>query len=125
MGVCNAGCERKQFTESVPQVPPRARFTQRAKHEMAAAVLDDSSTVEEVATAYRASWDTCHDAVAARADEVLAVEPDPVFVLGIDETRRGKAKWEIDPATPRPSGRPCHTHRSWWIDFIWWSWLTK
>ncbi len=32
---------------------------------------------------------------------VLNTEPAPVAVLGIDETRRGKAKWESDPATGR------------------------
>lgn len=93
----NVDCDRKQFTESVPQIPPRARFTARAKQEMAAAVLDDNRTVKEAARAYRASWNTCHDAVVAMADRVLAADPGPVGVLGIDETRRGKAKWETDP----------------------------
>ncbi|AZI58811.1 ISL3 family transposase [Nakamurella antarctica] len=32
-------------------------------------------------------------------DPVLGVDPDPVFVLGIDETRRGKPKWVTDPVT--------------------------
>ena len=32
---------------------------------------------------------------------MLDAEPDPVRVLGIDETRRGKAKWETDPDTGR------------------------
>ena len=34
-------------------------------------------------------------------DAVLEAEPAPVRVLGIDETRRGKAKWETDPDTGR------------------------
>lgn len=33
------------------------------------------------------------------AAAVLDDEPTPVRVLGIDETRRGKAKWETDPVT--------------------------
>lgn len=33
------------------------------------------------------------------ADPALAGEPGLVVVLGIDETRRGKAKWETDPDT--------------------------
>src|SRR5271156_6878217 len=38
---------------------------------------------------------TCHDVViATTTDPALAAEPEGVTVLGIDETRRGKAKWE-------------------------------
>ncbi len=95
----NTSCPRKQFTESVPQIPPRARFTVRAKAEMAAAVLDGWRSVAEVSAAYGTTWNTCHRAVVAMADPVLAKELAPIRVLGIDETRRGKAKWETDPAT--------------------------
>jgi len=95
----NGSCERKQFTESVPQIPPRARFTIRAKAEMAAAVLDGWRSVAEVSAAWGTTWNTCHRAVVAMADPVLARELGPIRVLGIDETRRGKAKWETDPAT--------------------------
>ena len=35
----NISCDRKSFTESVPQIPNRARMTMRAKTEMALAVL--------------------------------------------------------------------------------------
>ena len=90
----NSLCQRKCFTESAPSIPPRARMTVRAKSEMALAVLDDDRSVKAVAAAYGSSWNTCHDAVIATADPVLAAEPEPVAVLGIDETRRGKAKWE-------------------------------
>ncbi|SNW17353.1 ISMsm4, transposase [Mycolicibacterium thermoresistibile] len=93
--VCaNMCCDRKSFTESVPSIPPRARVTVRAKREMASAVLDDDRSVKAVAAAYGCTWNTCHDAVIATADPVLAGEPEAVSVLGIDETRRGKAKWE-------------------------------
>ncbi len=95
----NTSCPRKQFTESVPQIPPRARFTVRAKAEMAAAVLDGWRSVAEVSAAYGTTWNTCHLAVVAMADPVLAQQLTPIRVLGIDETRRGKAKWETDPAT--------------------------
>jgi transposase len=80
-------CDRKQFTESVPQIPPRARFTARGKAEMAAAVLDGWRSVAEVSAAYGT---TCHRAVVAMADPVLAQELTPIRVLGIDKTRRGK-----------------------------------
>jgi transposase len=88
----NTSCARKQFTESVPQIPPRARFTVRAKAEMAAAVLDGWRSVAEVSAAYGTTWNTCHAAVVTMADPVLAQELTPIRVLGIDETRRGKAK---------------------------------
>ncbi|VBA44548.1 hypothetical protein LAUMK136_05671 [Mycobacterium attenuatum] len=93
--LCTNGlCQRKCFTESAPSIPPRARMTVRAKAEMALGVLDEDRSVKAVAAAYGCSWNTCHDAVIATADPVLAAEPEPVAVLGIDETRRGKAKWE-------------------------------
>jgi transposase len=92
-------CKRRSFTEATPAVPPRARLTTRAKAEMALAVLDDSRSVAAVADAYSCSWNTCHDAVVAAADPVLDTELEPVTVLGIDETRRGKAKYETSPDT--------------------------
>lgn len=95
----NMSCERKSFTESIPQIPARARITTRAKVEMALAVLDDDRSVKAVAAAYGCTWNTCHEAVVATADPILDTEPEPVVVLGIDETRRGKAKWESCPDT--------------------------
>jgi len=90
----NILCNRKVFTESTSSIPPRTRVTTRAKQEMALAVLDEDRSVKAVAAVYGCSWNTCHAAVIATADPVLAAEPQPVAVLGIDETRRGKAKWE-------------------------------
>ncbi|MCW2626461.1 ISL3 family transposase [Mycobacterium sp.] len=95
----NTSCERTSFTESTPAIPPRARVTVRAKTEMSDAVLDDDRSVKAVALAYGCSWNTGHRAVIAAADPVLAAEPENVAVLGIDETRRGKAKWETCPVT--------------------------
>lgn len=95
----NMVCKRKSFTEATPAVPARARMRTRAKSEMACMVLDDDRSVVAVAAAYGCTWNACHDAVAATADLVLGTEPGPVTVLGIDETRRGKAKYEIYPET--------------------------
>ena len=95
----NRSCENKTFTEATPGVPPRARVTTRAKAEMASAVLDDIRPVAAVAEAYGCTWNTCHAAVEATADPVLDSEPAPISVLGIDETRRGKAKYETCPDT--------------------------
>ena len=90
-------CERRVFTEAVPGIPARARVTPRAKVAMAAAVLDQDRSVAAVAGQYRCGWHTVHDEVITVAQEALGAEPAPVRVLGIDETRRGKAKWEHDP----------------------------
>jgi hypothetical protein len=95
----NASCDKSAFTEATPAVPPRARITTRTKAEMAHAVLDDLRPVAGVAQAFGCSWNTCHDAVTTTADAVLDAEPDQVTVLGIDETRRGKAKYETCPNT--------------------------
>jgi len=47
------------------------------------------------------SWPIAHAAWVRHADALLA-EPEPVVVvLGIDETRRGRAKWVQDPASGR------------------------
>jgi len=97
----SAVCDRTVFTEAVPGVPARARVTPRAKASMATKVLDKDRSVAAVASDYRCGWHTVHDHVVAVADTVLAAEPTPVVVLGIDETRRGKAKWETDAATGR------------------------
>lgn len=94
-------CDRKVFTESVPGVPARARVTPRAKAMMATAVLDEDRPVAAVADQYRCAWHTVHDHVVTVADEALRTPPGSVAVLGIDETRRGKAKWEHDRLTGR------------------------
>jgi transposase len=94
-------CGRTVFTESVPGVPARARVTPRAKAMMATAVLDEDRSVAAVAGQYRCGWHTVHDEVVAVAEDALGAEPAPVAVLGIDETRRGKAKWEHDPVLGR------------------------
>ena len=95
----NTSCDRGSFTEATADFPPRCQMSARAKGEMALAVLDDDRSVKAVAAAYGCSWNVCHRAVIAVAEPVLAVPPRPVRVLGIDETRRGKAKWEVCATT--------------------------
>lgn len=95
----NSSCERRVFTESTPGVPPRTRVTPRAKALLAEAVLDGDRSVSAVAGDYKCAWHTVHNHLVMVADAALAGEPEPVLVLGIDETRRGKARWETDPDT--------------------------
>jgi transposase len=86
-------CERGSFTEAIPQVPPRARTTGRLRAQIGAAIGQAARSVTEVAIAHGVSWPTAHRAFVAHADELLG-EPEPTRVLGIDETRRGKPRWE-------------------------------
>jgi hypothetical protein len=44
-------------------------------------------------------WRIGHDAFVAYAEEVLPDGPPPVRVLGIDETRRGKGRYEVVAST--------------------------
>jgi transposase len=93
-------CERSSFTEAIAQVPARARTTARLRTQIGAAVGDAARSVAEVAAAHGVSWPTAHRAFVAHAEKVLA-EPHPTPVLGIDETRRGKPRWERCAASGR------------------------
>lgn len=89
-------CPRRSFTEQVEQVLAGARVTAWCGAIMAAKVGDDNRSVAEVAAKHHASWPTMHRAVVAYAYKVVT-EPEPVVVLGIDETHRGKPRWHRDP----------------------------
>jgi transposase len=89
-----ADCPRATFTESIPQVPSRRRTTGRLRVSVAHAVACNRS-VAEVAAAHRIGWSTAQACVDEHTDVVLT-EPEPAPVLGIDETRRGKPRWDFD-----------------------------
>ena len=55
--------------------------------------------VSGVAAEMGMDWRIAHDAFVAYADEVLPDGPPPVRVLGIDETRRGKGRYEVETST--------------------------
>lgn len=92
-------CPRGTFTESLPEVPPRRRTTGRLRAAVAHAVAGNRS-VAEVSAEYGVGWTTVQTCVDEHTDVVLT-EPEPTPVLGIDETRRGKPCWLLDPATGR------------------------
>ena len=92
-----AACPRQTFTETIPQVPHRARTTTRLRAACADAVSENRS-VDEVARAHRVSWPTVQRAVDACAAQRLG-EPEPTRVLGIDETRFGRPRWVRNPQT--------------------------
>ena len=91
-------CERQSFTETIGEVPSGARTTRRLREAIAVAVGDANRAVSEVADAFGVSWPTAHAAFVEVADRELG-PPAPTRVLGIDETRRGKPRWEQHPAT--------------------------
>lgn len=93
-------CARSSFTEAITQVPPWARTTMRLRTQVGAAIGDAGRAVAEVAAAHGVSWPTAHRAFVAHAEALLG-EPEPVRVLGIDETRRGKPRWTQCPDTSR------------------------
>jgi hypothetical protein len=85
------GCPRRTFTEQAAQVPAGMRTTTRLRAALAVAV-EDGRDQAEVAAAHRVSWPTVQRAVVARG-AVELVEPEPVRVLGMDETRFGRPRW--------------------------------
>jgi transposase len=84
------GCPRRTFTEAVAQVPAGMRTTTRLRAALTAAV-EDGRDQAEVATAHRVSWPTVQRAVVTHG-AVELVEPEPVRVLGMDETRFGRPR---------------------------------
>lgn len=86
-------CPRTTFTESTIELPPGARLTGRLRRALADAVTDNRC-IDEVARSYRVGWPTVQRAVDARAAEQLG-DPAPTAVLGIDETRRERARWVL------------------------------
>ena len=85
----------KVFTESIEEVPPRARVTGRLRRH-AARVIGTGQPVAATVARLPISWRVGHDAFVAHADRLLA-EPAAPAVLGIDETRRGRPRWSRDP----------------------------
>jgi transposase len=90
-----SACARLSFTESVVEVPSRSRTTGRLRRAVGAAVADACRSVAEVAASFRVSWPTAHAAVIELAWRELG-EPEPTVALGIDETRRGRPRWNQD-----------------------------
>lgn len=83
-------CPRKSFTEQVRQVPARARITTRLRQAAGRRVRDAASTVVQAGRDLGLSWPTVMDAFRTAAREVTEAPLEPVTVLGIDETRRGR-----------------------------------
>lgn len=110
----SAGCRQASFTEAVPQVPPRARITSRLRVAAGVAVRDGGCTIAQSARDHGLSWPTVAAAFAAVARAVLPDEPPETALLGIDETRRGRPRYRLDPDTGQ---RVCTAER-WHTGFV-------
>ena len=95
----NRECGRGSFTEQVSAVPTRKRLTTRLRAACGAAVADRGATVVQAARDHEVSWPVAMAAFTTHAGQVLPEQPQPVHVLGIDETRRGRPRWRQNPDT--------------------------
>ncbi|WP_197092023.1 ISL3 family transposase [Streptacidiphilus albus] len=104
-------CAAKSFTEQVRQVPARARITRRLRDAAGQRVCDAGSTVIQAARDLHLSWPTMMEAFRTVGTEVMTAALEPVAVLGIDETRRGRTQWRQNPDTGRwePVANQWHT----------------
>src|SRR5829696_1009132 len=88
-------CPRRTFTQVSTAVRPRARVTERLRHQVATAIASSNRAVSDVAREYRVSWPTAHKALIAAAAGWLP-EPAPTSRLGIDETRFRSVRWVLE-----------------------------
>lgn len=95
-----SACTRATFTDCIAEVPAGMRTTGRLRRAIGAAVGDECRSVSEAGSSHGVTWPTAQRAVTVAAAAALT-EPEPTTVLGIDETRRGKARWvfELDENT--------------------------
>jgi transposase len=93
----NPECARPTFTGSIPQIPPRSRLTGRLREAVGAAVADHGRMVIQAARDYEVSWPIAQAAFAVHTRLALPAETPQVARLGIDEIRRGKARFRLMP----------------------------
>ena len=95
----NGDCPQGTFTEWVPQVPPRCKITRRLLGHCGDEVADRGITPAEAARHNGVSWPPVHAAFAKKADTLPGEDPEPTAHPGIDEHRRGRARWRRDEKT--------------------------
>lgn len=97
----NLDCGRVTFTESLPPIPSRTRLTERMREHAAHLVGQAGTPVSTAAQECGVSWPVVQEAFVNRVDPVLSQRIRPVAVLGVDETRRGRRRFALDPDTGR------------------------
>ena len=95
----NGDCPQGTFTEWAPQIPPRCRITRRLLDHCGEAVAERGLTPAGSARHNGVSWPSAHGAFTEKAGAILGDDPGPVVHLGIDEHRRGRARWRRDEET--------------------------
>jgi len=90
-------CGTRSFTQQSEAIPARARLTTRLREAIATEIAAGNRAVDEVARAHGVSWPTAHRALVAAAARWLPA-PEPVRVLGIDETRARSVRWVLADA---------------------------
>jgi transposase len=100
-------CPLGSFTESLSAVPARARLTTRLRERAGTLVVDGvCATVVASGRHLGLAWPTVMDAVREVAAPLIDTAPPPVAVLGIDETRRGRPRWQPGAVTPQSAAPP-------------------
>lgn len=92
-------CGQRLFVERSDQILPRRRSSERLRRALARADAE-ARAYSRVAAEFGVSWWLVND-VAVRAAAQLPVEPAPVRMLGIDETRTRRPRWIHDDSTGR------------------------
>ena len=92
-------CPATSFTETLPQIPARARVTRRLLRSAGQAVCDGGRTVTQSGRDHGLSWPVVQAQFETAAAEVLPETAPATPILGIDEIRRGKARFVTDPDT--------------------------
>jgi transposase len=95
-------CGTGSFTQQSEAIPARARLTGRLREAIATEIASGNRAVDEVARSHGVSWPTAHRALVAAAARWLPT-PEPVRVLGIDETRARSVRWVLADAGWRRS----------------------
>jgi transposase len=70
-------------------------------------VSGSARSVADVAREYGVSWWSVHQALVARAADLLGPAPTGVRWLGVDETRARSVRWLLSDAGWRRSGGCC------------------
>ncbi len=97
LAVPQSAVRAQTFTEWLPAIPARSRLTARLRETLGVAVADGGRTVVQAARDFQVSWPVANAAFIAHAEAALPAATPPVEHLGIDETRRGKARFHLVP----------------------------
>ncbi len=89
-------CPRRTFTETSAEVPPRHRLTGRLRRKLESTASGSARALADVAAEYGVSWWSVQHALVVKAAAALP-DPQPVRLLGLDETRARALRWLFQP----------------------------